>query len=304
MSAAIFKRTAASWQRPPYGEMAELGLVELLTRSYGEFDGREAAAWYGARLHAPALAALAYLAMLALLPRAMAGRAPFRLRALTFWWNAGLAAFSLAGALNTVPTLLAVLRTRGFAYSCCADVYAIGGGAGKGVPYFWASAFVFSKWLEFGDTALLLLKKKPVTFLHGFHHASVALLTWIGLAVHAPVAMWCGAMNYAVHAIMYTYYAAMAAPALRPLARPFAGLVTLLQIAQMVVASFIHLAIVGWRLRGRACWWDPPMLGCTLCAYLVYLALFAQIFATRYLGVGREATAAGGGGGGSRDKAE
>ena len=49
-----------------------------------EADGREAAAWFGARLRAPAYAALAYGAMLALLPRAMAGREPFRLRALTF----------------------------------------------------------------------------------------------------------------------------------------------------------------------------------------------------------------------------
>jgi hypothetical protein len=70
--------------------------------------------------------------------------------------------------------------------------------------------------------------------------------------------------------------------------------VTLLQIAQMLVASLIHLAIVGWRLGGRACWWDPPMLGCTLAAYLVYLALFAQIFVGRYLGGGRAASGGGG----------
>jgi hypothetical protein len=72
--------------------MAELSLYALLTRSYAQYDGREAAAWFGARPRAPVCAALAYAAMLALVPRAMAAREPIRLRALTFWWNAALAA--------------------------------------------------------------------------------------------------------------------------------------------------------------------------------------------------------------------
>ncbi|KAG8459044.1 hypothetical protein KFE25_006589 [Diacronema lutheri] len=247
------------------------------------FDGRKAAVWFLAHVHVPVGAALSYCAMLALLPRLMAARKPLQLHALTLYWNLALTLFSGLGAAHTLPTLWRVLRERGFKYSFCADVFEIVGGDGRGPPYFWAAAFVISKQLEFGDTALLLLKKKRATFLHTFHHVSVALLTWFGFATHAPVAMWCGTMNYTVHALMYGYYSAMASPTCRPYARPLAGCVTLLQIAQMVVACAIHIGVVGWRLLGEPCWWDPPMLLCTLGAYVVYLVLFAQIFVTRYL---------------------
>ncbi|KAJ1622891.1 ELO family [Pavlovales sp. CCMP2436] len=247
------------------------------------FDGRAAAAWFNARSHVPVIATLCYGAMLLLLPRLLVGRKPLKLHGATFYWNAMLTLFSVFGTAGCLPTLLRVLGTRGFQFSCCADVFEIVGNDGRGAPYFWAAAFVFSKQLEFGDTMLLLLKKKPVSFLHSFHHISVALLTWIGFGLHAPVAMWCGTMNYTVHSLMYAYYAAMASPTLRPIARPFAGAVTLLQLAQMVVASGIHLAIVGWHLAGAKCWWDPPMLLCTLLCYIVYLALFAEIFVSRYL---------------------
>jgi hypothetical protein len=257
--------------------------VSLGLGALHDFDGRWAAQWFAEHVRVPMLATLAYAAMLVLLPRAMANRKPFRLHAATLYWNLLLTLFSVVGAVGTVPTLVNVLATRGFQYSCCVDVFEMVGGGGRGPPYFWAAAFVVSKQFEFGDTALLLLKKKRCTFLHGFHHISVALLTWVGFAVHAPVAMWCGTMNFSVHAVMYAYYAAMASPSARRFAKPFAGLVTLLQITQMVMASAIHLAIVGWRLVGTECWWDPPMLLCTLCAYLVYLALFAEIFVSRYL---------------------
>lgn len=248
-----------------------------------DFDGRGAAQWFAARVHVPAIAAACYIAMLVLLPRLMATRKPLRLHALTLYWNLALTAFSVLGAAFTLPTLVRVLRSRGFRYSCCADVFDIVGGDGRGAPYFAAAAFVLSKQLEFGDTALLLLKKKPVSFLHAFHHVSVALLTWVGFGREAPSAMWCGTMNYTVHALMYAYYSAMAHPRCRPYARPFASVVTLLQIAQMAVALGIHLAIAGWRLLGQTCWWDPGMLLCTFGAYSVYFGLFAQIFVSRYL---------------------
>lgn len=256
--------------------------AELLGQM-NSFNGREAAQWFAQRVHIPIIGCVCYGAMLLVLPQLMAARKPQRLHALTFYWNLGLTVFSTFGAAYTLPTLARVLRHSGFQYSCCADVFDIVGGNERGAPYFWAAAFVLSKQVEFGDTALLLLKKKPVTFLHSFHHISVALLTWVGFGRQAPSAMWCGTMNYTVHAIMYGYYTAMASPICRPYARPFAGVVTLLQITQMVVASGIHLAVVGWRLFGEPCWWDPPMLLCTLGAYLVYLALFAQIFVTRYV---------------------
>lgn len=39
----------------------------------------------------------------------------------------------------------------------------------------WNSVFVISKLVELGDTVFLWLDKKPVKFLHWFHHATVLL---------------------------------------------------------------------------------------------------------------------------------
>ena len=64
---------------------------------------------------------------------------------------------------------------------------------------------------------------------------TVLLYCWHSYATEAPQALYFIAMNYAVHAVMYGYYMLMAL-ALKPAWLP-PVVVTLLQLAQMVVAS-------------------------------------------------------------------
>ena len=40
--------------------------------------------------------------------------------------------------------------------------------------------FYLSKYYEFLDTILLVLKKKPLDFLHCYHHAIVPTGCWLG----------------------------------------------------------------------------------------------------------------------------
>lgn len=42
----------------------------------------------------------------------------------------------------------------------------------------WSEAFMWSKAVELGDTFFLILRKRPVIFLHWYHHVSVLLFTW------------------------------------------------------------------------------------------------------------------------------
>lgn len=49
----------------------------------------------------------------------------------------------------------------------------------KGQLFFWSYMYYLSKYYEFIDTLLLLLRKKATSALHVFHHALVLLMAWL-----------------------------------------------------------------------------------------------------------------------------
>ena len=72
---------------------------------------------------------------------------------------------------------------------------------------FWSWWFAMSKVAEFGDTIFIVLRKRPLTFLHVFHHCTVLIASWYVALQVAPAARWFVTINYSIHAIMYTYFA-------------------------------------------------------------------------------------------------
>ena len=68
-----------------------------------------------------------------------------------------------------------------------------------------ASTF-FVKVPELFDTVFLVLKKKPVIFLHWHHHITVLLCRWNSYVTESAAAIYFVAMNYSVHAVMYFYF--------------------------------------------------------------------------------------------------
>lgn len=48
----------------------------------------------------------------------------------------------------------------------------------QAVTGFWTEMFGWSKLVELGDTLFLVAKKRPLTALHLWHHASVYVYTW------------------------------------------------------------------------------------------------------------------------------
>jgi len=72
---------------------------------------------------------------------------------------------------------------------------------------FWIYVFYLSKYYEFMDTVILALKKKPIIFLHIWHHAVMIPVTWMWLHDQWLVgSWWCTNVNSLVHAFMYYYY--------------------------------------------------------------------------------------------------
>ena len=73
--------------------------------------------------------------------------------------------------------------------------------------WFWCFVFYLSKYLEFLDTVLLLLRKRPLLFLHVWHHSSIAVLCLLFMRTGTTF-YWSGVViNATIHTFMYYYYA-------------------------------------------------------------------------------------------------
>ena len=93
-----------------------------------------------------------------------------------------------------------------------------------------AKAFYWSKYVEYLDTAWLVLKGKPVSFLQSFHHFGAPWDVYLGIQFQNE-GLWIFVfLNAFIHTIMYTYYAMTAAGISYP-AKP---LITLMQITQFI----------------------------------------------------------------------
>eukprot|EP00871_Galdieria_phlegrea_P001169 jgi/Galph1/2052/GphlegSOOS_G712.1 len=63
------------------------------------------------------------------------------------------------------------------------------------------------KYVELLDTFLLVARKKPVTFLHEYHHAATLFLCWIQQREYSTVQWAPILLNLGVHVLMYYYFA-------------------------------------------------------------------------------------------------
>ena len=165
----------------------------------------------------------------------------------------------------------------------------------------WMVLFTLSKFPELGDTALLMVRGRHVSFLHWYHHVTVMLYCWLAMKCGFPAFIF-GWINAFVHSVMYYYYARSTQGARLRIAR----IVTVIQISQMVVGLlvnclFVALFSLGWLGAIDACDGgvqvreDGTMqfvLGCTALMYASYLALFARFYRHKWnsLGLTRKAT--------------
>lgn len=209
--------------------------------------------------------------------RIMQNRPGFELRGLLSLWNTALAIFSIMGAIRTGPELIRILTKHGLYHSVCVPSFVVQ----DRVFGFWTWMFMLSKLLELGDTIFLVLRKRPLTFLHWYHHTTVLLYCWFSYSEVSAGMMWFLVMNYHVHAIMYSYYALRAMGYSPP--RRFTMLITSLQLLQMVIGCAMNVSVQQLLNDHRECKVSYINSKVSLAMYFSYLVLFARFFYKTYL---------------------
>lgn len=228
-----------------------------------------------------------YLALIFWGKKYMEDRKPWQWKNQLAVWNFCLSVFSFWGFIRLLPPTLYQMKTLSLRDNVCGDPYGsfIGGSSGT-----WVQFFILSKFPELIDTFFIIIHKKPLMFLHYYHHVSVLLYVWFcAYATVNPIAPVFGTMNYGVHAMMYGYYFLMAIGMKPKWLNPM--YITSAQILQMVsgivttaVALFYYLQTKSDVSKGLevTCKATALELSAAVLMYGSYLFLFVQFFAVRF----------------------
>ncbi|CAL8261268.1 unnamed protein product [Arctogadus glacialis] len=239
------------------------------------FDEREALEWMQENWSKSFMFCGLYAALIFGGQHFMRERPKLNLRKPLVLWSLSLAIFSIIGAVRTGWYMMYVLTTSGFKQSVCDTSF-----YSAPVSKFWAYAFVLSKAPELGDTVFIVLRKQRLIFLHWYHHITVLVYSWYSYKDQVAGGGWFMTMNYGVHSLMYTYYAARAAGLRVP--RPLAILITTTQILQMAMGLAVLGLVYRWMHEVR-CPTQVDNVAWGSLMYLSYLVLFASFFYNSYL---------------------
>jgi hypothetical protein len=148
--------------------------------------------------------------------------------------NAGLATFSAVCAHNTWIITWRHFRSHGFfAIFCDLD----GTFWNEGNFGAWAYIFYLSKYYEFVDTWILILKGKDASFLQVYHHTGIAFIMWCAVASQSSWLLFVVLLNSVIHALMYSYFC----------------IKSISPKAEIKAAKYLTMAQIGQFLTGIAC---------------------------------------------------
>jgi len=250
------------------------------------YDPMPVLQWMQARPIIPIAALVAYAVLIIFGRSAMQSKEPWKWRKYLAMWNFSLSLFSWIGAFRTAPQLIHNLSTMSLRDNVCMDPEVSFGSGSSGL---WVQLFILSKFPELLDTFFIVIHKKPLIFLHWYHHITVLAYCWHSYVSKSPAGLFFVVMNYSVHAIMYGYYFLMAIK-MKPKWLN-AMFITTAQISQMVVGVIV--TVIGfyyYKFEGDTCNIQKENNIAAFLMYGSYLFLFAQFFIGRYFKVKAKAT--------------
>lgn len=201
-------------------------------------------------------------------------------------WNASLAVFSAYGCYHVSKPLILDLYYVGLDRTVCWEEYYFHEGdegeenlMRKKLAY-WLYLFCLSKFPELFDTAFIVAKKAPLQLLQTYHHATVLVFSWHILAYGPAASYWYSAMNFFVHAVMYSYYAARAMNIRVP--STLAKIITSMQSLQMLVGFSVNFYSLYKKYTGQYCGNTLTHNFVAIGLYGSYLILFLRFAYYRY----------------------
>ena len=267
-------------QAPEKGERSLAVMADLLQSLSKSIDVHypldKTAGWTYSNLWIPPLACVAYLVVIFSGKKWMQKREACKVNGLLTLWNTLLALFSIIGFLSMFPPIVEDLINDGYISAVCNSQISTR-------PYLsmWAYFFVLSKIVEFGDTVFIVIRKTPLSFLHWYHHVTVLLYSWYGLATRNSAGHWFSAINLGVHAVMYSYYMLKALGFRIPAS--VAKCITILQLTQFVIGLVLVFTAVWMRYEGRECKMNDTHIRAGFIMYGSYFVLFLNFFYRRYI---------------------
>ncbi|CAJ0916800.1 unnamed protein product, partial [Mesorhabditis belari] len=231
--------------------------------------------WFQNNWHHSITISVVYYILIRSIQRLMRDRQAFTLEIPLFYWNSFHAIYSTI-AFARLAEDVGHSYSISFYDAICRTCHPNDAAA------FWNLTFAISKIIELGDTLFIVLRKKPLIFLHYYHHAAVLIYTVHSGAEHIGVGRSFIMMNLFAHALMYTYYATKTTKLQIP--RWVAMVVTTVQTTQMLLGVLLS-ACVYW-IKTNTDWRCQQSMGNLYLAFVIYVTfgvLFAQFFYKAYL---------------------
>lgn len=148
--------------------------------------------------------------------------------------NLGLAVFSGVCAYNSWPVVLHHLLNRGLMATYCDTDGSLWGEGGLGA---WSTVFYISKYYEFVDTWILVLKGKDASFLQVYHHTGIVLAMYGAVASQSAWLLFVVLLNSVIHTLMYIYF----------------FIKTISPTTEIKAARYLTMAQIGQFLTGIGC---------------------------------------------------
>jgi len=214
-----------------------------------------------------------YLAIIFGVQAFMKNQQPIRLNTLFQAHNVILSSGSLLLLVLMLEEILPIWWNNGVHHALCAEE------AWTSRMEFYYMVNYYFKYLELLDTVFLAFKKKPLQFLHVFHHSATALLCYSQLNGKTSISWAVITLNLGVHVIMYYYYYATAGGA----KIWWKKYLTTMQITQFIIDLFV--VYFGTYEHTAATYFADTLPHIGNCAGSETAAVFGCALLTSYLGL-------------------